>query len=155
VRAVSLQFKLLCRRINRQYNQNTQKIYSILPQSPTTIPTDYDPSVFHRELQKNYSPCHNQWRQYWRFWPVGISQRVAKQLQPLPQSLTDIPTDILMPTSMNGTHSNAHDCQIVWSVGTVTDGCGKSNACVLWHTVTDGLQKIWRDFQNFGAKLLA
>jgi len=99
VRAVSLQFKLLCRRIDRQYNQNMQKNYNILPQSLTAIPTAYDPSVFHRELQNNYSI--------------------------LPQSPTNIPTpspmDIPTPSPTDNAHSNAHDCQTSWSVSTITD----------------------------------
>jgi hypothetical protein len=37
------------------FHRQLQQNYSILPQSSTTIPTDYDPSVFHRELQKNYN----------------------------------------------------------------------------------------------------
>jgi hypothetical protein len=72
VRAVRLQFKRLCRRIDRQYKQNMQKLdnntdglcpvgillrvakkLSFLPQSPTAIPTAYVPSVFYRELEKN------------------------------------------------------------------------------------------------------
>ena len=58
--------------IPTDYNQSVfhrelQKNYGIVPQSPTDLPTDYNPSVFHRELQKNY----------------GI----------VPQSPTDLPTD--------------------------------------------------------------
>jgi hypothetical protein len=90
-----------------------QKNYNILPQSSTAILTAYDPSVFHRELQNNY--------------------RI------LPQSPTDIPTpspiDIPTPSPMDNAHSNAHDCQTSWSVGTIIDGFanerGKSKASVL------------------------
>jgi len=49
--AVKLQFKLLCKRIDRQYKKNMQK----LDTTPTTRPTTCYPSVFHRELQKNYN----------------------------------------------------------------------------------------------------
>jgi len=36
------------------FHKELQKNYGIVPQSPTDLPTDYNPSVFHRELQKNY-----------------------------------------------------------------------------------------------------
>jgi len=78
VHVVSLQFKRLCKRIDRQYKQNMQKFATTtdgytdgicpvgillrvenklqhLPQSLTIIPTEYDSSVFYRELQKHYS----------------------------------------------------------------------------------------------------
>ena len=63
--------------------------------------------------------------------PVGILPIVTKQLQPLPQSSTSLSTK----SATDGAHSNAGDCQIVWSVDTVTDGIteerGKFNAPVL------------------------
>ena len=36
------------------FHRMLQKNYGIVPQSPTDVPTEYNPSVFHRELQKNY-----------------------------------------------------------------------------------------------------
>ena len=41
------------------FYRELQKNYRIFPHSPTAIPTDCYPSVFYRELQKHYSPCHN------------------------------------------------------------------------------------------------
>ena len=119
MRAVSLQFKLLCRRINRQYNQNTQKqlqhfatitdsntngLWPVgisqrvaktlqpLPQSATTIPTILTRQYFTESFKTITAPATIIDNNTDRFWPIGISQRVAKKLQPLPQSLTDILT---------------------------------------------------------------
>ena len=96
---------------------------------------DSDPSVFHRELQNNYSPCHNhrqQYRQILTHWYFTESCKKITALATITYGYTDAsPTDISTPSPMDGAHSNAHDCQIVQSVGTVTDGCGKSNARVL------------------------
>jgi len=36
------------------FHREFKKIYGIVPQSPTTISTDWHPSVFHRELGENY-----------------------------------------------------------------------------------------------------
>jgi hypothetical protein len=36
-----------------------EKTLQHFPQSPTTIPMASVPSIFYRELQKNYNPCHN------------------------------------------------------------------------------------------------
>jgi len=85
-------------------------------------------SIFYRELQKNYS--HR------------------------------TPTWLSMASPTDGVNSNVCDCQTAWSVDTITDGItnrrGKSNAPVLWPTVTNGfaggLRKIWRDFQNFNCE---
>jgi hypothetical protein len=41
------------------FHRELQENYSILPYSPTAIPTKCDLLVFHLELQKNYGPCHN------------------------------------------------------------------------------------------------
>ena len=130
-------------------------------------------------VKRNYNICHNHRRKYrrnvcrWYFtksWknittfptitddhtdgicPINILPRVAKKLQPMPQSLTCFLTE----APMYNANSNTCDCQTARSVGTFTDGSGKSNVRVLWHLFTegcaDGLRKIWRDFQNFSAK---
>jgi hypothetical protein len=39
----------------RYFTESCKNNYSIFPHSLM----EYDPSVFCRELQKNYSPCHN------------------------------------------------------------------------------------------------
>jgi len=72
VRVVTLQFKILCRRIDRNTWRSYQnidsltdgttdgiiprvkKIYRILPQSQMGTPTDWYPSIFYKELQKHY-----------------------------------------------------------------------------------------------------
>jgi hypothetical protein len=77
VRAVSLQFKILRRRIDRNHggavkiltvsptelptiwnpsvlNRELKNIYEILPQSSTGTPMEWYPSVFYKELQNNY-----------------------------------------------------------------------------------------------------
>jgi len=72
------------------------------------------PSIFYRDLQKNYNPCHNRWQiysvgifhyYYRRIYSVGIWQGVLKYLPPMPQSPTDSPsvntvgkTDGLIPS---------------------------------------------------------
>jgi len=111
--------------------------------------TDCYPSLFYRELQKHY----------------GI----------FPQSPTAIPTECYSSVFYQELQKNYGPCHIhrriyrrihrrmmhiptrktAWLVGTVTNGRGKSNVRMLWHTVTDrfadGRRKIWRDFQKFSA----
>jgi hypothetical protein len=36
------------------FHRELQKNYGIVPQSPTDLPTNYNPLEFHRELQNNY-----------------------------------------------------------------------------------------------------
>jgi len=38
-------------------HRKLQKNYGIVPQSPTELPTDYNPSVSHRELQNKLQDC--------------------------------------------------------------------------------------------------
>jgi len=118
VRVVSLQFKHLCRRIDRQYKQNMQKFdtntdsdtdrmcaagilpriekkLQHLPQSPTEIPMECVLSVFYQELKKNNSIFHNHRRPYRRNLSRRYFTESYKKLQPMPQSLTHFPTEAL------------------------------------------------------------
>ena len=45
------------RAITRRYFTELQKNYGIVPQIQTDLPTEYNPSVFHRELQKHQRDC--------------------------------------------------------------------------------------------------
>ena len=65
--AISLQFKILWKDTLTDYNPSVfhrelKKIYGIMSQSPTESPTVYNPSVFHRELKKFMGLCHNRRR---------------------------------------------------------------------------------------------
>jgi hypothetical protein len=116
--AVRLQFKILW--------QGYKKKFTV---SPTGIPTEYNPSVFHRELQKNYrivllSPTA---------FPTGYCSSVFhRELQnnygSVPQSPTDVPTDL----------------RTSWSAR-MSDTC--SSATIPTDFPTD--QKLWWDFQTF------
>jgi len=135
--AVRLQFKILW----QGYTQKLEK-FTV---SPTGTATDYNPSVFHKELKKNYgsvpqsptaSPtdynrryfteswknimgvCHNHWRNPRRCYRCIL--------------LTDSPTEYPYP--------EAHACQTrVRRVEVPTD------------FLTD--RKVWRDFWNFLVRL--
>jgi AraC-like DNA-binding protein len=74
------------------FHRELKKFYVIVPQSPTDIPTDCNPSVFHRALKKIY----------------GI----------VPQSPIASPIYITdgLRTSQSARMSEA------WSIGTITDG---------------------------------
>jgi hypothetical protein len=39
------------------FHRELKTIYGIVPQSPMEFPTEYNPSVFHRELKKNFGAC--------------------------------------------------------------------------------------------------
>jgi hypothetical protein len=39
-----------------------------MPQSPTSLPTDINPSTFHREFENNYLKCHNHRHTYQRIY---------------------------------------------------------------------------------------
>jgi hypothetical protein len=78
------------------FHRELKKFYVILPQSPTDIPMDCNPSVFHRELKKIY----------------GI----------VPQSPTESPTYIT-DRFTDGLRTSRSACMLeAWSIGTITDG---------------------------------
>jgi hypothetical protein len=95
VHAARLQFKRLCRRIDRQYKQNMQKLDN---NTDGLCPVDIFSRVA-KQLQLFATITDG-------LCPIDILSRVAKKLQPLPQSPTDFPTTSLT----DGAHSKACGC---------------------------------------------
>jgi hypothetical protein len=113
---------------------------------------------FTKSWKKTMLFCHNYRRAYRRFLPVGISPRVEKKLHFF-ATITDgytngntdglaIITDVYTDAFIDGLCTFQSAC-----LSDVTDwfadGHDKTNARVFWRTISNGFQKIWRDFQNF------
>ena len=88
VHAVRLQFKHLCRRIDKQYKRNMQKLNN----NPALCPVGILPRV----AKKLTAFCHNPRHLYWRHMPLRYFTESCKTLQPLPQSSTTFSTTSLM-----------------------------------------------------------
>jgi len=138
--------------------EDRHAIQTTLAKRLLVLPTDLYPSVFHRELQNKLRHFAIITDRYTggRI-PFGISQRVAKQLRYF-ATITDRPA-IIIDVYTNAFTNEWHTFQSA-RLSEVTDGFaeghGKTNACVLWRTISnafaDGLRKIWRDFQKFWCK---
>jgi len=76
------------------FYRELQKNYRILPHSPTAILTDWYPSVFYRELQKNYRIFpHSPTVIPMDWYPSVFYRELQKNYRIFPHSLTAIPTD--------------------------------------------------------------
>ena len=170
VRAVSLQFKLLCRRIDTQYKQHLQKdcqFYRRVYQRTGTrryfienckkitafchnYQRIYRWNSTRRYFTENYKKitafCHNyRWIGTRRYFTESCKKlRYFATITDAPAIITDVYTDVF--TDGWHTFQSAH-------LSEVADERGKTNVRVLWRTISDGfadeLWKIWRDFWNF------
>jgi len=146
--AVSLQFNSsFCA---GGYTRNTN---SLLPQLQTGIPTEWYPSVFHRELQKNYGilpqlPTGIRTEWYLSVFHIELENNYGI----LPQ----LPKGIPMHSPTDDAHSKAHVCQTAYrSTQLPTDlPTNAANPMHPWsdaHLPTD-VENYGGIFKNFGAK---
>jgi len=72
---------------------SSQNNYVIVPQSPTDLPTEYNPSVFHRELQKIYEIVPQSPTDFPTEYNPSVFQRELQKIYGVvPHSPTDFPT---------------------------------------------------------------
>jgi hypothetical protein len=86
------------------FHRELKNNYGSVPQSPTASPTDYNPSVFHRELKKHYG---------------SVPQSLTESPMMLPMYIIDGLTDGI-PTSRSARMSDA--CPSCRSTNGFSDG---------------------------------
>jgi len=119
----------VCRKVNRQYKHNL----SCTVQSPMSIPTDYSPSTFHRELHWKF---HNHRRPYRR---ITVHQHFTESCTGN-ATITDDCTDGYHPSAFHKEWWKCHNHQWITVRRHFTKSC--TGNAIITDVYTNKLQSV-------------